>query len=115
MKITYFIGLAFSCFIALSVVAENGHQLWLRGKSTSNVQVTYTKKSPTLDIAAQELRRGWQGQANDNLKFTVKADKLIKGDGFKLSSGEIQAEECPAAVQVKMAPLSMDEQRYLKD
>ena len=31
------------------------------------------------------------------------------------SSGEIQAEECPAAVQVKMAPLSMDEQRYLKD
>jgi len=91
MKITYFIGLAFSCFIALSVVAENGHQLWLRGKSTSNVQVTYTKKSPTLDIAAQELRRGWQGQANDNLKFTVKADKLIKGDGFKLSSGEIQA------------------------
>jgi len=91
MRITYFIGLAFSCFIALSVVAENGHQLWLRGKNTSSVQVAYAKKSTTLDIAAQELKQGWQGPANSNLKFTVKADKQIKGDGFKLNSGEIQA------------------------
>lgn len=91
MRITYFIGLAFSCFIALSVVAENGHQLWLRGKNTSSVQVAYAKKSATLDMAAQELKQEWQGTANSNFKFTVKADKQIKGDGFKLNSGEIQA------------------------
>lgn len=91
MKINYFIGLAFSCFLALSVVAENGHQLWLRGKNTSSVQVAYAKKSATLDIAAQELKQGWQGPANSTFKFTVKFDKQIKGDGFKLSSGEIQA------------------------
>jgi len=78
-------------FIVLSLKAEDGHNLWLRGKSSSTVNVVSSKKSVTLDIARQELQQGWLGKEGSSVVFTVKADKLIKGDGFKLSSTGIQA------------------------
>ena len=78
-------------FIIQLIKAEDGHNLWLRGKSTSSVNVVNSKKSPTLDLARLELQQSWQGKAESSIAFTVKPDKQIKGDGFKLSATAIQA------------------------
>jgi len=85
------ISIIFLFLLVYTLKAEDGHNLWLRAKSTSTVKVVNSKKSATLDIARQELLQGWQGKAQASIAFTVKPDKLIKGDGFKLSSTGIQA------------------------
>src|ERR1035437_7053479 len=89
MKIT--ISVIVLLFLVQFIKAEDGHSLWLRAKSTSSINVVSTKKSPNLDIARQELLQGWQGKAQASIAFTVKPDKQIKGDGFKLSATTIQA------------------------
>jgi alpha-glucuronidase len=71
--------------------AENGHNLWLRAKSTSPVNVICSKKSATIDIAREELLKGWMGKAEASVVLTVKPDKSIKGDGFKLTLNGVQA------------------------
>jgi len=71
--------------------AEDGHQLWLRSKSTAKVNVVCAKTSATLAIAQEELHHGWQGKDGSTFVLTVKRDKQIKGDGFKLSLNGIQA------------------------
>ena len=83
----------FSFFVLLSfnLQAEDGHDLWLRGKGTNSVNVICSKKSPTLSIAMQELRQGWQGKANEKIELVVKSDKEIKGDGFRIGKNRIQA------------------------
>ncbi|MBP9030764.1 MAG: alpha-glucuronidase [Dysgonomonadaceae bacterium] len=83
----------FSFFVLLSfnLQAEDGHDLWLRGKGTNSVKVICSKKSPTLSIAMQELRQGWQGKANEKIELVVKSDKAIKGDGFRIGKNRIQA------------------------
>jgi len=78
-------------FISLSLQAQDGHELWLRNKSTGHVTVTCSGNSPTLAIAIKELQQGWQGKDNAKVVLTIKDDKAIKYDGFKLSPGEIQA------------------------
>ncbi len=81
--------------ISLTLQAEDGHNLWLRGKNTATVNVICSKKSATIDIARQELQQGWQGEASASVVFTVRSDNSIKGDGFKLSSTGIQASTDP--------------------
>jgi len=83
----------FFIFVLLSfnLQAEDGHDLWLRGKGTNSVNVICSKKSPTLSIAMQELRQGWQGKANEKIELVVKSDKEIKGDGFRIGKNRIQA------------------------
>ena len=71
--------------------AEDGHNLWLRAKSTSPVNVVCSKKSSTIDIARQELQNGWMGKADASVVLTVKPDKSIKGNGFKLTLNGVQA------------------------
>ncbi len=78
-------------FAALNLPAENGHNLWLRGKSTGPVKIICSKSSATLDIAKQELKNSWQGKSGATIALKVESNPLIKGDGFKLSPGEIQA------------------------
>jgi alpha-glucuronidase len=83
-----------SVFILIQSVflqAEDGHNLWLRAKSSSPVNVISSKKSSTLDIARQELQHGWLGKPDASLVLTVRPDKTIKGDGFKLTLNGIQA------------------------
>lgn len=86
-KLICFILLAFS----LNLHAENGHSLWLRAKSLGTVNIVCTKSSPTLAIAKQELELGWHGQNGAKIVLTVKKDKAIENDGYKLSEDEIQA------------------------
>ena len=71
--------------------AEDGHNLWLRGKSTASVNIVCRATSPTLDIAKQELKQGWQGKNGTTIVLSVKNDKAIKNDGFKLTQTGIQA------------------------
>ncbi len=78
-------------FVSLSLHAEDGHKLWLRGKSTGPVKIICSKSSVTLNIAKQELKNSWQGKSGATIELLVKSDPLIKGDGFKLSPGEIHA------------------------
>lgn len=78
-------------FTTLGLRAENGHQLWLRAKSTAPVKVICSRSSATLDIAKQELHAGWQGAANTSVVLQVKPDPSIKGDGYKLTANGIRA------------------------
>jgi len=78
-------------FLAFFLKAEDGHQLWLRAKSTAPIKVECKTRSATLDIAVNELQKGWQGKSGATVTLTVKPDKLIKGDGFRISENEIQA------------------------
>jgi alpha-glucuronidase len=78
-------------FAVQNLHAEDGHGLWLRGQSTNSVKIICSKSSATLDIVRQELKQSWHGKSGATIILTVKSDPLIKGDGFKLSSGKIQA------------------------
>ena len=75
-----------------SLHAENGHELWLRKKAAVPVNVIFSgKKTAILDAASQELQQGWQGAAGASLKLTLKKDKAIKADGFRLSQNGVEA------------------------
>ena len=78
-------------FALFSVIAENGHNLWLRNSNPKPVNVVCAKNSPTLTIARQELQQGWQGEAGASVSLRIKQDKAISGDGFKIGKNEIQA------------------------
>jgi len=84
----------FHLFFLLSILslnAQDGHELWLRKKTPLPLTVISSKKSPTLDIAVQELKQGWQGNSGAAVTLILKNDKAIKGDGFKLGQNSIQA------------------------
>ncbi|MBN1144787.1 MAG: alpha-glucuronidase [Bacteroidales bacterium] len=81
----------FICVIALNIHAEDGHHLWLRKQAPKPVKIICKGNSPTLSIARQELLQGWMGVAGASVTLTVKRDKLIKGDGYKITPSEIQA------------------------
>lgn len=76
---------------SLQLQAENGHDLWLRNTISQPVKIVCKKISPTLDIAKAELKNGWQGKARTTVTLTLKHDKEIKEDGFRLNTNEIQA------------------------
>ncbi|MBZ4040998.1 alpha-glucuronidase [Flavobacterium hibisci] len=87
-KILVFLILTLTIF---NLHAEDGHLLWLRGKNTGKVTVVCSSKSSTIAIAKQELEQAWQGKNGAKLLLTLKKNKTIKNDGFKLSENEIQA------------------------
>ncbi|WP_320113626.1 alpha-glucuronidase [Draconibacterium orientale] len=77
--------------ISTGVNAEDGHNLWLRAKSAIPVEVRCSKKSPTINIAINELTNGWQGKAGQLIELKIVKDKVLKADGFRLSENSIQA------------------------
>jgi alpha-glucuronidase len=89
MKTVISVSLIFS--MALCLKAEDGHNLWLRYKSTSSVIILCDRNSPTLSLARQELEHSWMGKAGTSVAFILKNDKAIIGDGFKLSAKGVQA------------------------
>ena len=62
----------------LHLVAEDGHDLWLRSKNTGSVTVVCAKNSPTLTIAKNELKNNWQGKSGTSVTLTFTKDKAIK-------------------------------------
>ena len=77
--------------ISISVNAENGHHLWLRNTNPKPVKVVCTKTSPTLTIARQELQKEWKGDSAATVTLVIKADKAIRGDGYRMTKNTIQA------------------------
>lgn len=73
------------------VKAEDGHELWLRGTTTATVEVTSAGQSPTLEIAVQELKQGWQGDEGAAVELTRVSDESLGQEGFRLTDGAIQA------------------------
>ncbi|HEU5054637.1 MAG TPA: alpha-glucuronidase [Hanamia sp.] len=78
-------------FTVVSLCAQDGHQLWLHNHKAVPVTVVCKKNSPTLSIAKQELQQGWEGDANVTVTLTLKKDKAIKNDGFRLGKNSIEA------------------------
>ena len=78
-------------FFTLCLFAEDGHHLWLRNSNPKPVNVVCAKNSPTLTIAKQELQNGWMGEVGTSVNLVIKADKAIRGDGFRISKTTIQA------------------------
>jgi alpha-glucuronidase len=71
--------------------AQNGHELWLRPVKAKPVNVICKQNSPTLSIAKQELTDRWQGDNNASITLTIKKDKALKSDGFRLGKNSVQA------------------------
>lgn len=78
-------------FLVISLKAEDGHQLWLRNQAAKPVKIVCSKQSATLNIARQEIEQGWLGNLGAEVALTVKYDKSIKGDGYKLDASDVQA------------------------
>ncbi|MGO4877869.1 alpha-glucuronidase [Pedobacter psychrotolerans] len=90
MKRTIYLVLTFIACAYLAK-AEDGHELWLRGRSAANVQIQHSRKSSVLDIAINELKTGWLGKNEANIKFEFSQHASIKGDGFRLEQDKIIA------------------------
>jgi alpha-glucuronidase len=56
----------------MNLFAEDGSRLWLRADTDAHAVVTANKKSPTIDIAIQELQTQWRGA-----KIILKVEKGI--------------------------------------
>ncbi|MBN2425865.1 MAG: hypothetical protein JXR46_04860 [Calditrichaceae bacterium] len=78
-------------FLIFSLEAEDGHQLWLRNQTIKHVKIVCSGHSATLNIARQELKQGWLGNAGEEVNLSIKYDKSIKGDGYKLDDSGVQA------------------------
>lgn len=85
------VGIFILFFVALQAKAETGHELWLRGHNAAPVKVAYTGNSGTLRIAHNELQQGWQGEPGASVELTIKPDRSIKGDGYRLTASGVQA------------------------
>lgn len=76
----------------LGLRAEDGHQLWLRPHQAAPVTVVApATNSALLATAKHELQQGWQGPAGATVTLTLKKDKAIKYDGYRLSAQGVQA------------------------
>ena len=91
IKITLFILIITAPYL----YAENGHDLWLRNENARSVQVICKLNAPTLNIAKQELKQGWQGKEGATVVLSMKKDMTIRGDGFKLTINSVQANTEP--------------------
>ncbi|MGE5943181.1 MAG: alpha-glucuronidase [Flavobacteriales bacterium] len=85
------ISLVFFLIFTLTLHAQNSHDIWLQNKKAKSVNVKTSKQSPTLDIAKNELINGWQGTEGTTITLTIKKDKSLHTDGFKITPNSIQA------------------------
>lgn len=78
-------------FCVQSMVAVDGSELWLSKQATRRVTIQGSLKTPMLQLAGKELQNGWQGVDGATIKFSLKKEKSLSKDGFKLDSTSIQA------------------------
>ena len=63
------------------MAAEDGSRLWLRLPANANAQISVPYQSPTLNIAADELRQAWKGSP---IELIVRKDKQLQPEGFRI-------------------------------
>lgn len=66
----------------LQTKAEDGSRLWLRFDTNASASVQVKSSTPTLDLAARELRAAWQGAP---VRLVIKKDRALKAEGFRIS------------------------------
>ncbi|MCP9753483.1 alpha-glucuronidase [Ferruginibacter sp. HRS2-29] len=71
--------------------ADNGHDLWLKNVKALPVNIIAGKKTAAINLAIQELNRGWTGRSGASFTLTLKKDKALKTGGFILSENGVQA------------------------
>ena len=81
----------FTLVSAVGLQAQNSHQLWLRNTTAQPVNIISATKSATLNIAVQELQQGWLGKPGATVTLSLKKDKAIKYDGFRLTASGVEA------------------------
>ncbi|NDV95348.1 alpha-glucuronidase [Dysgonomonas sp. 521] len=83
MKHIYLI--VFTLVLPLSLFAEDGSRLWLRFSQSGQekAQVISKYKSPSIDIARQELAAHWQGQP---VEFQLDKKLSYLKDGYRIKS-----------------------------
>ncbi|WP_300699604.1 alpha-glucuronidase [Bacteroides sp.] len=71
------------------MAAEDGSRLWLRLNSGVNAKITApaSVKSPTLNLAINELQQAWCGVP---VTLTLKKDKQLAQDGFRIQKADGQ-------------------------
>jgi len=77
--------------LVLVAHAEDGHELWLRDKKANPVIVKCDAKAPAVLLACSEIKNGWTGKAGETIRIILKADPMLKGDGYKLTPSTIQS------------------------
>ena len=63
------------------MAAEDGSHLWLRLPADARAQIEVPRQSPTLNIAAEELRQAWKGAP---VQLTIQKDKQLQPEGFRI-------------------------------
>lgn len=78
------LALALTLFFGISSMrAEDGSDLWLRYGKGAKVEITCKGQSPTLKIAASELRNFWHGEVPITLEVKRnKEQKALGNDGY---------------------------------
>src|SRR6185369_13370045 len=57
----------------------------------SPVTIVSAKNSATLTIAREELQQRWQGKAGATITLTIKPNKAIHDDGYRLMQSGVEA------------------------
>ncbi len=78
-------------YLPLTILADNGHGLWLKKVKASPVNIIAAKKTAAINLAIQELQQGWTGKSGASFTLLIKPDAAVKFDGFKLSENSVQA------------------------
>lgn len=79
------------CLFFTQLIAQDGHELWLRNKTAEPATVVCSNHSATLSIAEQELKMGWRGKPGAKVELAIVTDKAIKKDGFRIGATTIKA------------------------
>ena len=84
----YLLFLSMIAMFVTRVAAEDGSRLWLRQTAgDSIVHISIPRQSPTLNIAAEELRKDWKGVPVE-LHIDKKQEKTKSAEGFCIRSGK---------------------------
>lgn len=80
----FFVHIVALLFISSAVLAEDGSRLWLRAETQSVARVFSSMKSPTIEIAMQELTTQWKGAPISLNINKARKNKLFGSEGFSI-------------------------------
>lgn len=96
----FFVHIVALLFISSAVLAEDGSRLWLRAETQSVARVFSSMKSPTIEIAMQELTTQWKGAPISlNIKKALK-NKLFGSEGFSIAGNVNEGVTISASAEI---------------
>ena len=86
--------------ISSAVLADDGSRLWLRADAQFMTKVSSNRKSPTIEIAMQELTTQWKGAPISlNIKKALK-NKLFGSEGFSIAGNVNEGVTISASAEI---------------